>query len=146
MTIVEQTPQISTSHEGGAPFVPQPTVRSEIVLSDAINAGLDVEALKDQTDTIEQMVRHNVLPRTTWASALKSKNKALSPANSERVVRVIRIKAEVAGAFAPEHADEWLETPNSVFGDRPPIALLVNDAGARAIEIYLNKVKHGMTA
>ena len=122
------------------------SMESEIHLSDAISAGLEVNDLAEQKATIEQMMRHNILPRTTWTSALKSKSKALSPGNSERVVRVMRIKAEVADAFAPEHVDEWLETPNAVFGDRPPIELLANDAGARAVEIYLNKVKHGMTA
>lgn len=122
------------------------SVDRELKIAEIIHKGIKISELSNQKPMIEQMIRHAVIPRNTWLSVAKSKSGTLSSANTERFIRVIRIRNAVADAFGSEHVADWLETPVAALGGVAPMSLLANEAGAKAIEIYLNRVKHGMNA
>jgi putative toxin-antitoxin system antitoxin component (TIGR02293 family) len=70
----------------------------------------------------------------------------LSPAESERVLRVSRLFEQAVDLFGGDQAgaQKWLDTPLPVLGDRPPIALARTEVGAREVEDLIGRIQHGV--
>jgi putative toxin-antitoxin system antitoxin component (TIGR02293 family) len=71
----------------------------------------------------------------------------LSPEQSDRLVRVLRVLSEAEETFgACERAHAWLRRPTSALGGQAPLALLDTDVGARRVERLLGRIAHGIAA
>lgn len=68
----------------------------------------------------------------------------LSPAESDRLVRLARIAAHAATVLgSDEKAGTWLHRPNRALGGEIPLALVDTDVGAREVEAVLGRIEHG---
>lgn len=84
-----------------------------------------------------------VIPRRTLQHRRK-RGEALTVQESDRLVRVGRIVAKAIDTFgSPKQALAWLRTPRQRLDMRPPLDLLLSDAGARLIEEYLGQIDEG---
>ncbi len=122
------------------------SMESSAFLDKIVRDGISMKIAREKLPLIESMVSHDVFPRKTWEHARKSKRSTLTPANSERFIRVLRITEKANEAFGENTGRDWLETPMHVFDNRPPIEMLTTESGARAVELYLGRVMHGFNA
>jgi len=87
-----------------------------------------------------------IIPRRTLAHRLK-KHQRLSPDESNRVSRILRIFALAAETLGDdEQARHWLRRPLRQFGGRTPLAMLRTDLGAHQVENLLGRIAHGVAA
>ena len=169
----QNTPNMTGfSEEGGASFVTSPvsggaitrhlttgllmaavvsqSLADRILVDGAVRDGLTVQIAleldKKGDVNMESITRHNVIPRKTWESALKSGADLLTPINSERVLRVARVTAKARETFGRDKADIWMERITSSLENQPPMALLATESGARAVELLLGRIEHGFAA
>lgn len=115
----------------------------------AIENGLPARVLrdlvKDPAVTIAAVARV-VAPRRTLDRRLKE-NSALSLEESDRLSRFIdllELTTKVFGSRADAMA--WLSEPKDAFEDEIPLNLLRSDAGTRAVEEHLLRIRHGFFA
>jgi putative toxin-antitoxin system antitoxin component (TIGR02293 family) len=121
-----------------------------ILIDTAVRDGLKMKValeLDRKGDVnMDSVTRHNIIPRKTWDSALKSGADTLTPVNSERLLRVARVTAKARETFGRERADIWMERATTALGGQPPMALLATEAGAGAVELLLTRIDHGFAA
>jgi putative toxin-antitoxin system antitoxin component (TIGR02293 family) len=121
-----------------------------ILIDHAVRDGLkmDIALELDRKGDVnmDSVTRHNIIPRKTWDSALKSGADTLTPVNSERLLRVARVTAKARETFGREKASIWLERATTALGGQPPMALLATEAGAGAVELLLTRIDHGFAA
>lgn len=122
------------------------SMESGIYLNNVVSAGLPVALALANKPIIDMMITHAVLPRKTWDHAKKSSNRTLSPQNSERLVRTLRMVEKAKDTFGDENALAWIERPTSVFEGKAPIEMLTNESGSRAVELFLDRTMHGFNA
>ncbi len=122
------------------------TIETELYLNNLVESGLSMELAKKKETIIKMMIAHNIIPRKTWEHAIKSKSKKLTPLNSERLLRTMKIVELAKQAFGDELGEEWIERPTKIFNGKAPIEMLTNESGSRAIELFLNRVMHGFNA
>jgi putative toxin-antitoxin system antitoxin component (TIGR02293 family) len=85
-----------------------------------------------------------VLPRRTLTHR-RERGQALSPAESDRLARVLRILALAEETFQnSEKAHRWLRTANRELQGRTPLDLLDTDGGVHAVEAVLGRISHGV--
>ncbi len=122
-------------------------VRSDLDLVEAIQGGLP-------TGAVEEVLRSGlfqpgelyeiVVPRRTLAHR-KRKRQPLSPGQSDRLARVVRIAERAEEALGErEKAARWLRKPNRGLQGKRPIDLLESDIGARMVERALGRIEHGL--
>lgn len=131
--------------------------------ADAI-AGLDGQSRRDAIEAtrrglpvsgIEQLINsgrltlaevdHVVLPRKTLSH--RRKIGLLTPEQSDRLVRVVRIIAAAEDTFgSKEKAFIWLRRPTKALEGDAPLALLDTNEGAREVEHLLHRIDHGLAA
>jgi putative toxin-antitoxin system antitoxin component (TIGR02293 family) len=121
-----------------------------ILVDGAVREGLKMhialELDKKGDVNMDAITRHNIIPRKTWESALKSGADILTPVNSERLLRVARVNAKARETFGREKADIWMERATTALDNQPPMALLATESGARAVELLLGRIEHGFAA
>ena len=61
-------------------------------------------------------------------------------------LRLARIQARAADTFGRDKARLWLLRPCEPLDNRPPLALLASESGARAVETLLGRIDHGIAA
>jgi putative toxin-antitoxin system antitoxin component (TIGR02293 family) len=84
-----------------------------------------------------------VLPRKTLSH--RRKIGALTPEQSDRLVRVVRIIAAAEETFgSQEKAARWLRRPTTALDGDAPIALLDTTEGSREVEHLLARIDHGL--
>jgi len=92
------------------------------------------------TSEIERLV----LPRRTLTHR-RERGQALSPTESDRLARVLRILVLAEETFqSAEKAHRWLRTGNRELGGRVPLDLLDTDGGAHVVEAVLGRISHGV--
>jgi putative toxin-antitoxin system antitoxin component (TIGR02293 family) len=121
------------------------TVASEIAMSVSIEAGILVDQVKSDKAFWERLVQSGIIPRRTLQYAAENNMERFTPAQSERIVRVMRVTGLAREAFG-DKADEWLGRPTTVFSGAAPAEMLVNEAGARAVEMFIGQAMHGFAA
>jgi len=83
------------------------------------------------------------LPARTLAR--RKAERRLSPAESDRVMRVARIAASAEEVLETrEKAGRWLQKPNRALGGAVPIELLRSDLGAEQVATILVRIDHGV--
>jgi putative toxin-antitoxin system antitoxin component (TIGR02293 family) len=121
------------------------TVDSEIAMSESIKAGILVDVVIEDIALSDRLVQSGIIPRRTLQYAAENNMKRFTPAQSERIVRAMRITVLAQEAFG-DKADEWLDRPTTVFSGATPAEMLVNEAGARAVEMFIGQAMHGFAA
>jgi putative toxin-antitoxin system antitoxin component (TIGR02293 family) len=122
-------------------------VSSELDLAQAIHGGLPTRAI----DTVlaagllePQELFELVIPRRTLAHR-KEKGQRLTPEQSDRLARVVRVVSRAEEALGDEaKAASWLRRPNRALGGSRPIDLLESDVGSRMVERVLARIEHGV--
>jgi putative toxin-antitoxin system antitoxin component (TIGR02293 family) len=121
------------------------TVASEIAMGETIKAGILVDHVISDKAFMERLVVSGIIPRRTLQYASENNMKRFTPAQSERIVRVMRVTGLAREVFG-DKADEWLDRPTTVFSGATPAEMLVNEAGARAVEMFIGQAMHGFAA
>ncbi len=84
------------------------------------------------------------IPQRTLTRRL-SQDSALTPAESDRTVRLARVYADAIEMIGdPDRAVEWLHTPNRALGGEKPLDQLDTDMGARLVEDILGRIAYGV--
>ncbi len=84
------------------------------------------------------------IPQRTLTRRM-SQEKPLTPAESDRTVRMARVYANAVEMIGdPETANEWLRTPNRALGGEKPLDQLDTDMGARMVEDVLGRIAYGV--
>ena len=122
-------------------------VRSDLELADIIHDGLPYRTLDFvlSTDLVELKEIHDlVAPRRTLAHR-KEKQGTLSPEQSDRLARVVRMMGRAEDALGSrEKGQRWMGTPNRALGGKRPIERLESDVGSRMVERILGRIEHGV--
>lgn len=119
----------------------------DLQMAQRVTSGIPTRAVDDviSSGLIEPDVLYAlVVPRRTLADR-KQKDKALSPEQSDRLSRVLRIYARAEEAIGDvSRAHRWLHKSNRALEANRPIDLLGTDAGSRAVEKVLGRIEHGV--
>jgi putative toxin-antitoxin system antitoxin component (TIGR02293 family) len=92
------------------------------------------------------VIEKNVLPRRTFKRRLEG-HQPLDPIESDRLLRLTRMVAAAQETFGDfGRARLWLERPNRALENEAPLALADTDQGARAVEMLLGRIAHGIAA
>jgi putative toxin-antitoxin system antitoxin component (TIGR02293 family) len=84
------------------------------------------------------------IPQRTLTRRI-SKASLLTPAESDRTVRVARVYANAMRLIGDEQkAVQWLVTPNRALGGEKPLDQLDTDTGARVVEDILGRIAYGV--
>lgn len=84
------------------------------------------------------------IPQRTLTRRL-SQTSLLTPAESDRTVRMARVYANAVEMIGDEQkAIEWLSTPNRALGGERPLDQLDTDTGARMVEDILGRIAYGV--
>jgi putative toxin-antitoxin system antitoxin component (TIGR02293 family) len=101
----------------------------------------------------ERRVRHVKEQRSRVAKVLTKKAKQavearLTPAETERLMRITRVVSEATQLFGDEKAAlSWLNTPSDYLHDEKevtPMKLAETDSGARMVESMIQRTAHGI--
>lgn len=83
------------------------------------------------------------LPLRTLAR--RKQERRLSPGESDRLFRVVRIAVQAAEVLGGrEEASRWLHAPSRALGGQTPLELLDTDLGSRQVEDVLGRIEHGV--
>lgn len=83
------------------------------------------------------------LPLRTLAR--RKQERRLSPGESDRLFRVVRIAVQAAEVLGGrDEASRWLHTSNRALGGQTPLELLDTDLGSRQVEDVLGRIEHGV--
>ena len=75
----------------------------------------------------------------------KASQAALSPEESDRVMRLYRLLGRTEAVLGSEdHARRWLSTPNRGLGGRSPLELAATETGAALVFDLLGQIEHGV--
>lgn len=122
-------------------------VRSDLDLLAAIQRGLPTRAVEEvlRSGLFEPSeVYELVVARRTLAHR-KEKRQPLSPEQSDRLTRVVRVADLAEDALGNrQKAARWLRKPNRSIQGKRPIDLLKSDIGARMVERALGRIEHGL--
>jgi len=104
-----------------------------------------VTALAEQLRVANRVLSNKLgIPQRTLTRRL-SKASLLTPAESDRTVRMARVYASAIEMIGDkEKAIEWLSTPNRALGGERPLDQLDTDTGARMVEDILGRIAYGV--
>lgn len=128
------------------PLVLSDNIESNIVLSVEVTAGLPASIVEGQPLLKEALLSSGVIPRKTLEDALKSPSKKLTPANSERVIRVMRLIEKAKLSLGDDAAAVWMQKSNKNFNGLSAMQMAKTESGARAVEQFLLRIAHGFNA
>jgi putative toxin-antitoxin system antitoxin component (TIGR02293 family) len=75
----------------------------------------------------------------------EKKRQRFSPMESERLYRVVRVRALAREIFSTDAAvAEWMTVPDRSLGNRTPLEMLATDLGAQKVESLLRAMMHGV--
>ena len=76
-------------------------------------------------------------------SLLRRKRGRLTPVESERFLRLVRVVARAEHVLgARDAALDWLRTPNPALGGEKPMSLLDTEIGAHAVNEVLGRIEY----
>jgi len=83
------------------------------------------------------------IPGTTFNRNSKTR---FSPAQSERLVRFIRVLDKAVDLFEGDKAaaQQWLNEPSRALGWKKPADLLASESGAREVMKLITRLGHGV--
>lgn len=84
------------------------------------------------------------IPVRTAALRVKGR-KRFTPAESERLFRLIRVRRLARDVFSTDRAvAEWLNEADASLHQRTPLEMLATDVGSRQVENLLRAMAHGV--
>lgn len=124
-----------------------PAIRSDLDLLEAVTRGLPVDAVDavvhsgmltaDEADRL-------IIPRDVLEER-RGSGGALTPEESDRLVRVVRITIIAIEQFGdPAKASGWLRTTYGALDGKVPLDLLATGEGARMVEETIMRIAHGI--
>jgi putative toxin-antitoxin system antitoxin component (TIGR02293 family) len=123
------------------------TLATELRVAQQVRKGYPAQAVDEilAAGMIEPRIMYEiVVPRRTLAHR-KQKEQPLTPEQSDRLARVLRIFARAQEALGDlDRASRWLHKENRALQGRRPVELLGSDAGTRAVEKVLGRIEHGV--
>jgi putative toxin-antitoxin system antitoxin component (TIGR02293 family) len=94
----------------------------------------------------EQEIGRLIIPERTQRHR-KAKRQPLTVAESDRVVRLMRIQALAEDVFGDaEKANRWLRENLTILDGKPPLEVARTESGARVVEQILAKIDWGAAA
>jgi putative toxin-antitoxin system antitoxin component (TIGR02293 family) len=119
-------------------------------LMPVIRKGLPFTALERMSRRLAitslAMVESLGLAKRTVARRVHEK-KPLSPAESERLVRLARVFAQARHVLgSDDKARRWIFKPSRALGGESPLHLLDTDIGTNAVIDELGRIEHGVFA
>jgi putative toxin-antitoxin system antitoxin component (TIGR02293 family) len=122
-------------------------IRSASDLIPVVRQGFDYRALEHAIADIgvsrETVFGALGLPLRTMAR--RKGESRLTPAESDRLYRLVRIAAQAEMVFNDsEKARQWLLRSNRALGHVSPLSLLDTDEGVRQVEAVLGRIEHGV--
>jgi putative toxin-antitoxin system antitoxin component (TIGR02293 family) len=132
---------------GGEKVVGKP-VTCDLDIARLIRDGLPVDVIDrligDRTVTPDEVRRIIMAPK---AIMVRRRKGGLTPEQSERVIRAVRIIAEALETFGSrDKALTWMRRACAVLGGKAPIDLLDTEEGAGLVESLLGRIAHGLAA
>jgi putative toxin-antitoxin system antitoxin component (TIGR02293 family) len=132
---------------GGEKVVGKP-VTCDLDIARLIRDGLPVDVIDrligDRTVTPDEVRRIIMAPK---AVVVRRRKGGLTPEQSERVIRAVRIIAEALETFGSrDKALTWMRRACAVLGGKAPIDLLDTEEGAGLVESLLGRIAHGLAA
>jgi putative toxin-antitoxin system antitoxin component (TIGR02293 family) len=132
---------------GGEKVVGKP-VTCDLDIACLIRDGLPVDVIDrligDRTVTPDEVKRIIMAPK---AIVVRRRKGGLTPEQSERVIRAVRIIAEALETFGSrDKALTWMRRTCAVLGGKAPIDLLDTEEGAGLVESLLGRIAHGLAA
>jgi putative toxin-antitoxin system antitoxin component (TIGR02293 family) len=123
-------------------------IKSSDDLAHLIRKGLpagSVTALAEKLHVANNALSKKLgIPQRTLTRRL-SKSSLLTPAESDRTVRMARVYANAVEMIGDEEkAIEWLRTPNRALGGERPLDQLDTDMSARMVEDILGRIAYGV--
>ena len=131
---------------GGAEVLKR-EVRSDLELADVIREGLSYRSLDHvfASDDLQPSEAYALVGSRRTLMRKKKERTRLSPAESDRLARVVRAIARAEEALGErEKARRWLRKENRALAGKRPLDLLDSDAGARMVERILGRIEHGV--
>lgn len=122
-------------------------IRSELDLAEAVHEGLSYQSLDHvlESDALEPNEAYELVGSRRTLMRKKQQRVNLSPAESDRLARVVRIIARAEEALGERgKAYRWLRKANRALAGKRPLDLLESDAGARMVERILGRIEHGI--
>lgn len=123
-------------------------VQSDADMAGAVERGFPVatiDALRKRGVTDQEIGDLIIKPRTL--SHRRAKRSRLTPEESDRAVKIARIRALAEKTFADgTRADRWLHKELSALDGRRPMELIRTHAGARIVENLLARIAWGAAA
>ena len=111
--------------------------------SDLVLPTENLNLLKQKGLTFTEMANNVISPRTLKHRNARGEN--LTPAETERAVRVARIIALAEEVFGKhDTALLWLRHHSDRLDGRTPMSFLNTEAGGRQIEAMLHGIAHGI--
>lgn len=117
-------------------------------LAKKVEAGFSFDALERvgkttglSLDVLRVAVR--ITPRTLTR---RRKEKKLSPEESDRLVSVSRLLAQIFELFEgnTEAGLRWFQSPNRALAGQSPIEIAATETGAREVESLIGRLEHGI--
>ncbi len=123
-------------------------IRNPDDLAHLVRKGLpatSVSALAEKLHVANTVLSRKLgIPQRTLTRRL-SQSSLLTPAESDRTVRVARVYAHAVDMIGEaEKAVNWLLTPNRALGGEKPLDRLDTDMGARMVEDILGRIAYGV--
>lgn len=120
-------------------------IHSEVEVVELVARGLPVAAadVLRSLGGLSAPELGEIIPQRTLSRARQRGR--LSPEQSDRIVRAIRLFARAHDVFANrEKANRWMRRPNRSLEGRSPLPLLRTSAGAELVESILDRIVHGV--
>jgi putative toxin-antitoxin system antitoxin component (TIGR02293 family) len=117
-------------------------------LAALVSTGLPAEALERirATGRLAAAELEAVIPQRTLRHR-RGRGQRLTPAESDRAVRLLRVQAQAERAFGDVgKADAWLRRPLRALDGVRPLDLAATEAGARLVEQVLAAIAWGAAA
>jgi len=117
-------------------------------LAEMVREGLpanSVTALAEKLDLGNAALSQKLgIPQRTLSRRLSQRSR-LTPAESDRTVRLARLYAQAVEMIGDEEkAARWLDTPNRALGGERPLDQVDTDLGARQVEDILGRIAYGV--
>lgn len=122
-------------------------VRSELALAEAVREGLPFQSLSHllSSEDLAPNEAYELIGSRRTLMRKKRERTRLSPAESDRLARVVRIITRAEEALGDrEKAHRWLRKTNRALAGKRPLDLLDSDAGTRMVERILGRIEHGI--
>lgn len=124
-------------------------MRSELDLVRLVKRGVPTRGLDhflQATHLTFNAIEGHVMARRTFKRR-QDAAQPLDPAESDRLVRLVRIVATAEDTFGDsQKAFTWLNRENRALDGLTPLSLADTDLGARSVETLLGRIGHGIAA